>query len=162
MIIIWIRRNGFTLLLVSDNFEWLKSICNITYENILGEQSHHFPIPVEGGPSALPGLNITVHAIDDMAKECLEPKISKAKAKLLNKRRKEKGLEYTRPDKTVMSARKIRAPCDCRLKCRKKYSDAIRAKLLQNFLNLKLSGQNQFLASHITVTKTARPMVSYP
>lgn len=116
---------------------------------------------MELSTSATPGINISIHAIDDMAKECLEPRIGKVKLKLLNKRRKEKGLQYTRLDGTTVRARKIRAPCECRLACRRKFSDAVRAKLLQNFLNLKLSGQNQFLVGHITVTKTARPKVSF-
>lgn len=104
-------------------------------------------------------INLSIEAMEVMARECLEPKVSKAKERANNKRRKEKGLQYTRSDGIVIPARKIRPACSCRRRCFNKYPDHVRSKLLRNFLNLKLSGQNQFLANHMEVSKTARRKV---
>lgn len=69
-----------------------------------------------------------------------------------NKQRKTKGLEYLRKDGSAVPARTIKECCRCsKLLCHQKYSNAIRAKLLESFLKLSLSAQNQFLANHISV-----------
>lgn len=105
--------------------------------------------------------NISVQGVDNIEKEVVEIKISKQKLKRQNKRNKEKGLQYTRNDGTVVSARSIKSACSCRRYCGKKYPDMIRAQLLSNLLQLKMSGQNQFLANHISVINTARPKVYF-
>lgn len=94
-----------------------------------------------------------------MELECQELLEKKANIRKLNKELREKGLKYTRADGTIVPARNIKAACDCRLKCKEKYDDSVRKQLLANLLRLKLSGQNQFLSSHITIVKTARPQV---
>lgn len=116
--------------------------------------------PLEGDvKTAKLSGNITVQAVENVEKETVQPKISKTRLRNLNKCRKEKGLEYTRLNGTTAPARTIKPSCECKLNCRRKYPDTIRAQLLRNLLKLKTSGQNQFIANHISVKKTARPKV---
>ncbi|XP_021702213.1 uncharacterized protein LOC110676894 isoform X1 [Aedes aegypti] len=103
--------------------------------------------------------NISIQGTDNIEKEAVQIKISKQHIRNRNKRNKEKGLEYQRRDGTIVPARSIKPSCNCKLDCGKKYPDATRRKLLSSLLQVKSSGQNQFLASHISVTKTARPKV---
>lgn len=103
--------------------------------------------------------NISIQGTDNIEKEAVQIKISKQHMRNRNKRNKEKGLEYQRRDGTIVPARSIKPSCNCKLDCGKKYPDATRRKLLSSLLQVKSSGQNQFLASHISVTKTARPKV---
>ncbi|XP_021693040.1 uncharacterized protein LOC110674042 isoform X1 [Aedes aegypti] len=119
---------------------------------------------VEGETATLPEhtgntrrINISIQVVDDKVKECLEPIISKAEMRATNKRRKERGLEYTRPDGVIVRARELRPPCNCKRKCSEKYPDSIRSRLLEQLSSVKLSGQNQFLANHMVVSKTAIP-----
>ncbi|XP_055523150.1 uncharacterized protein LOC129717309, partial [Wyeomyia smithii] len=58
---------------------------------------------------------------------------------------------------TVVPAREVKPPCNCRMKCSEKYTAEIRRKLLQNLLRLNFQSQTQFLANHIEVKYTARP-----
>ncbi|XP_062553724.1 uncharacterized protein LOC134219030 [Armigeres subalbatus] len=104
-------------------------------------------------------LNISIQGVDNIEKEVVEIKVSKVQMREKNKRNKEKGLQYTRSDGTVMPARSIKPSCKCKRNCGQKYPDHTRKQILSNLLKLKMSGQNQFLASHISVTKTARPKV---
>lgn len=81
--------------------------------------------------------------------------------KLSNKLRKEKGLSYVRKNGTEVAARKLRKACTCmKRKCYEKFNDALREKLLRNLLELKSSGQNQFLSQHVAVTFVERHRVS--
>lgn len=135
-------------------------------ENANNESTEAFPtkqVIVEGETATLPEhtgntprINISIQVVDDMVKECLEPIISKAEMRATNRRRKERGLEYTRPDGVIVRARELRPPFNCKRKCSEKYPDSIRSKLLEQLLSVKLSGQNQFLANHMVVSKTAR------
>ncbi|XP_062710640.1 uncharacterized protein LOC134284011 [Aedes albopictus] len=80
--------------------------------------------------------------------------------KLSNKLRKEKGLSYVRKNGTEVAARKLRKACTCmKRKCYEKFNDALREKLLRNLLELKSSGQNQFLSQHVAVTFVERHRV---
>lgn len=103
--------------------------------------------------------NISIQAVENMEKETVQMKVSKTRLRNLNKCQKEKGLEYTRQDGRIVPARMIKPSCKCKLNCGRKYPDTIRAQLLRNLLKLKTSGQNQFIASHMSVKKTDRPKV---
>ncbi|XP_055545589.1 uncharacterized protein LOC129730338 [Wyeomyia smithii] len=103
--------------------------------------------------------NISAHCLDDLDKEAIVLKTRTGNPKVTNRDRKGKGMEYTRKDGTVVPERRIRPACRCRLKCSEKYNVETRNLLLKHLLRLKLSGQNQFLANHITVTETKRPKI---
>ncbi|XP_058815922.1 uncharacterized protein LOC131679247 [Topomyia yanbarensis] len=96
------------------------------------------------------------HCIDDLAKDTLD--VAKRKVNLfkLNRTAKEKGLQYIRKDGTVVPTRSVKPPCKCNMECFSKYTEAVRKEILTNFLRLKSSGQNQFLATHMFVKQTAR------
>ncbi|XP_062554040.1 uncharacterized protein LOC134219336 [Armigeres subalbatus] len=80
--------------------------------------------------------------------------------KLTSKKMKEKGLEYIRTNGITVPARKVQQTCNCmKRKCHEKFSDELREKLLKNLLLLTLSGQNQFLSNHVTVTYVHRHRV---
>ncbi|XP_062546898.1 uncharacterized protein LOC134212769 [Armigeres subalbatus] len=100
--------------------------------------------------------NTTHHNLE---KELVESKEKKMSLRTRNKYLRLKGMSYTRANGTVVPARSVKKGCDCRLKCSSRYSDAAREQLLRNLLALKRSGQNQFIANHMVVTKTARPKV---
>ncbi|XP_058828133.1 uncharacterized protein LOC131688024 [Topomyia yanbarensis] len=106
------------------------------------------------------GCNNTTHHI--LEKELHEPKKKEMTLRKRNKLLRMKGMSYTRSDGTVVPARSTKEGCHCRLECAKKYSEAVRKQLLQNVLDLNLSGQNQFIANHMVVTKTARPKLPDP
>ncbi|XP_058814013.1 uncharacterized protein LOC131677931 [Topomyia yanbarensis] len=90
-----------------------------------------------------------------------ERKKESKKLRILNKTNKERGLEYIRADGTKVPARAIQCPCHCsKLKCVEKFDDELRTKLLSNYLQLTLSGQNQFLSNHIEVTFASYHRVS--
>lgn len=101
-------------------------------------------------------IDMSGHCLDDIEKEEVVNKVPAVSLRIMNKDRKEKGMEYTRKDGTVVPARRLRPACNCRMKCNEKYNDDTRQLLLQNLLRLKLSGQNQFLACHMSVTETKR------
>ncbi|XP_029719338.1 uncharacterized protein LOC115261580 [Aedes albopictus] len=96
----------------------------------------------------------------DLDREYDEVPINVSK-KLSNKLRKEKGLSYVRKNGTEVAARKLRKACTCmKRKCYEKFNAALREKLLRNLLELKSSGQNQFLSQHVAVTFVERHRVS--
>lgn len=88
-----------------------------------------------------------------------EPQESKSKMRKRNRIRKEKGFTYKRMDGTVVPARRVKPPCECRMRCYDKFPESVRQNLLSQLLALSQSGQNQFLSSHITVMNTVRPKV---
>ncbi|XP_058442947.1 uncharacterized protein LOC131438653 isoform X2 [Malaya genurostris] len=76
----------------------------------------------------------------------------KSQTWIVRKRLKECGKPYKRSDGTVVSARCIKANCNCfRLKCFEQYTDKIRTSILKQFLKLRTSGQNQFISNHVLV-----------
>lgn len=105
--------------------------------------------------------NISIQGADNIEKEVAHTKVSKQRLRHQNNLSKEKGLQYIRLDGTIVPARSIKASCNCKRNCGKKYHDVTRTELLSNLLKLKASGQNQFLANHISVTKIARPKVRF-
>ncbi|XP_065079453.1 uncharacterized protein LOC135702361 [Ochlerotatus camptorhynchus] len=96
--------------------------------------------------------NNTTH--NNFEKELHEAKVKKVSLRKVNKLLRQKGMAYTRPDGTVVPARSVKKGCDCKMKCAEKYPDTVRKQLLQNILDLNLSGQNQFIANHMIITKT--------
>lgn len=92
-------------------------------------------------------------------KENSQPKKSKFSLRRRNKDLKERRLAYERIDGTVVAARRVKPPCNCRMRCYDKFSEPIRTELLSKILELSQSGQNQFLSNHITVIDTVRPRV---
>lgn len=101
-------------------------------------------------------INTTHHNLEN---ELNDPKIKKVSLRVRNKQLKLKGMSYTRPDGTVVPARSVKKGCECKMKCSEKYSDNVRQQLLRNLLALKMSGQNQFIANHMIITKTVHPKV---
>ncbi|KAL1374941.1 hypothetical protein pipiens_017799 [Culex pipiens pipiens] len=97
--------------------------------------------------------------MDELAKETLEHTTRKISLRKTNRIAKEKGLQYVRKNGTIVQARRVRAPCKCKKKCYDKYTLSVRRQLLSNFLRLKSSGQNQFLANHMVVKLTTRVRV---
>uniref|UniRef100_A0A8D8AUY7 (northern house mosquito) hypothetical protein n=1 Tax=Culex pipiens TaxID=7175 RepID=A0A8D8AUY7_CULPI len=82
------------------------------------------------------------------------------KGKVLKpKELRERGLSYTRTNGEIAPARFIKAACTCtRRKCFTIFGDDLRIKLLQEFLKLESSGQNQFIANHIDVHYAEKKM----
>lgn len=61
----------------------------------------------------------------------------------------ERGLPYLRHNGHQQPARSVKDACTCRKLCYAKFSDDLRAKLLNNLLELSADGQNTFLICHI-------------
>ncbi|XP_058836092.1 uncharacterized protein LOC131693570 [Topomyia yanbarensis] len=94
-------------------------------------------------------------------KEFEAPSSKKRDSNSKNKDLKERGLEYTRSNGKKAPARSIKAPCECsKMACHLKYNADMREKMLKSLLQLKSSGQNQFLSSHIDIKYAAKHRVS--
>ncbi|XP_055543421.1 uncharacterized protein LOC129728968 [Wyeomyia smithii] len=89
------------------------------------------------------------------------PKSSYRK-RMENKIQKEKGLQYNRYNGITVPARSLKKACSCsKLRCGDQYPEDIRQKILKNFLMLSISGQNQFLSSHMAVSHvTGRTVIN--
>lgn len=99
---------------------------------------------------------------DELDKENLaHVKSSAFRKRIENRSRKEKGLEYNRYNGAKVAARSVKLACSCsKLHCAEKYQEDTRKKILENFLKLSFSTQNQFLSCHIAVSHVASHTVS--
>ncbi|XP_021707751.1 uncharacterized protein LOC110678758 isoform X2 [Aedes aegypti] len=88
-----------------------------------------------------------------------QPNKKKADSRRKNQKLKEKGLSYKRADGTIVPARRVQSACNCKMRCSEKFSEPVRKELLLKLLELKQSGQNQFLSSHMSVINKLRPKV---
>ncbi|XP_062705384.1 uncharacterized protein LOC115265159 isoform X2 [Aedes albopictus] len=150
----------------AGGLEFLNDLTIFEYFDKFDEISNDGSFLVEEDPLSSSETNVPVaepcvegHCIEVLDKEALQIRKKKVNARRVNKKRKERGLSYVRKDGTKVPAREIKPTCDCKLKCSKKYPENIRQKFLDNLLRLKMDSQNQFLANHITVKRTARPQV---
>ncbi|XP_071055479.1 uncharacterized protein [Onthophagus taurus] len=77
----------------------------------------------------------------------------------VRKKLKEKDKEYTSKKGVLKKAKELKTPCNCRMKCNTKISQAQRKSLFENFYLLSRDAQDQYIAETIKESEKQRERV---